>query len=268
MPSVTRAISPSMAGILEQLEIDQPALVTTAELAEIANARGVRTPAKVIAARLRERGWLLPTTRRGVYEFAPAAVAGPFSRQDPVTPLRAFLADAPDARAALTFQAAAWAYGLADRVPSRIEVAAADRTIAKRLPDAVDASVFDPRLPYQRAKAVPVLAPESVLVHMAARPTEVRSWSSALEWLPGVAAGAAWPALATELHERASTVRARTGYLISGMRPDLADAIEQGADLHGKTWFGPRRTLVRHDSRWGIADTILPFDPRRLGSVA
>lgn len=268
MTSTTRVISPSMAGILEQLEMEQPVLVTAAELARLANAQGVRTPAKVIAARLRARGWLLPTTRRGVYEFAPAAAAGPFSRHDPVTSLRAFLADEPDARAALTFQTAAWAHGLADRVPSRIEVAVADPKVVRRLPSAVDASVFDPRLPYRRAKAVPVLAVESLLVHMAAQPTRVRSWSSALEWLPGVAAEAEWPALATELEGRTSSVRARTGYLLSGARPDLADAVRQSSTLHGKTWFGPRRTLVRHDARWQIADTILPFDPRGMGSVA
>lgn len=257
-----------MAGILEQLELEQPLLVTTAELAHLADAHGVRTPAKVIAARMRERGWLLPTARRGVYEFAPAAVAGPFSRHDPVTPLRAFLATEPAARVALTFQAAAWAHGIARRVPSRIEVAAAKPALAKRLPVVVDASVFDPRLPYEGAKGVPVLAFESILVHMAGHPTDVRSWPSALEWLPEVAGAASWLDLDTELRGRPVSVCARTGYLLSGLRPDLADRVRRTTTLRGKTWFGPRRALVRHDARWEVADTILPFDPRRLEPVA
>lgn len=63
---MTRSISSSMAGVLEQLELDQPALVTSAELTRLLEAHGVRTPARIVAARLREEGWLLPTGRRSV----------------------------------------------------------------------------------------------------------------------------------------------------------------------------------------------------------
>ena len=42
-------------------------------------AVGVRTATRTVATRLRERGWLLPTGQRGVWEFAPAAVAGAYS---------------------------------------------------------------------------------------------------------------------------------------------------------------------------------------------
>jgi hypothetical protein len=28
------------------------------------------------------------------------------------------------------------------------------------------------------------------------------------------------------------------------------------------------RTTIRHDSRWQVADTLLPFDPRALEAVA
>lgn len=48
------------------------------------------------------------------------------------------------------------------------------------------------------------------------------------------------------------------------MRPDLADAIRESSPLHGKTWFGARGHLRRHDNTWQIADTSLPFDPRAL----
>ena len=72
----------------------------------------------------------------------------------------------------------------------RVEVAAADDRAAAQLPGALDVSVFMPRLPYGAAKGVPVLRPASVLTHMAASPTRVRSWVSAVEWLPEVAAEA------------------------------------------------------------------------------
>jgi hypothetical protein len=32
----------------------------------------------------------------------------------------------------------------------------------------------------------------------------------------------------------------------------------------GKVWFGQRGSLRRHDERWRIADTVLPFDPSEL----
>lgn len=264
---MTRTIPPSMGGILADLELEQPTLVTSAQLARLVEQHGVRTPAKVVAARLRERGWLLETGRRGVWEFAPAAVAGAHSRHDPVTPLRAFVAERPHVRCALTFQAAAWAYGVADRVPARLEVAAATSKLARQLPTSLAASVFDPHLAYRVLRAVPVLAIESVVVHMAARPASVRSWSSAVEWLPELAQRLDPGPLQHELTGRPASVHARTGYLLQGLRPDLAAVIGSAPRL-GKTWFGPRGRLRRHDATWQIADTLLPFDPRSLSPQA
>lgn len=111
---------------------------------------------------------------------------------------------------------------------------------------------------------MPVLAPESLLVHMATKPRVVRSWTSALEWLPELVGELSWERLSIELANRPSATSARTGYLIQGMRPDLASAVRDLGPPHGKTWFGPRGPLLRHDNAWQIADTSLPFDPRTL----
>lgn len=261
---MTRSIPPSLAGVLKRLELEQPVLVTMADLARLAEDEGVGTPVRVVAARLRERGWLLPTARRGVWEFAPGAVAGPYSRNDPVTPLRAFLAQHPQARCGLTFQAAAWAHGLADRVSARLDVAAAEARVARQLPDVLAVTVFAPKLGYERAKDVPILAVESVLVHMTSQPSAVRSWANVRDWLERLAAELVWPRLEAELEGRAVTVRARTGYLLQGVRPDLVSALASSTSIRGKSWFGPRRRLLRHDNRWQVADTVLPFDPRDL----
>lgn len=267
MSSVTRSIPPSLASVIEELELEQPTLVTADELTGILIDKQVGSDPYLVAARLRERGWLLATDRRGVWEFVPGAAAGPYSRHDPVTPLRAFLKVEPGAGAALTFQSAAWAHQLAERAPATLEVATTSKALAQRLPRSIEAYVFRPRLPYQTAKDVPVLSVESVIVHMAARPADVRYWMSAMEWLPRTAAKATWDRLTEELHERATSVRARTGYLLSGMRPDLAEQIRRSTTLRGKTWFGRRESLLHHDSEWQIADTLLPFDPRRLDPV-
>lgn len=257
---VTRAIPPSLAPILTQLELEGADLVTTARLDELVRALGIGTATRTVASRLRERGWLLPTGQRGVWEFAPGAVAGPYSRGGHTRLLRSVLART-DIACGLTFQAAAWAQGLADRAPARVEVAAATERDARRLPDELDVSVFAPTLGYDTAKDVPVLRPASVLVHMATTPKRVRSWASVLEWLPDVAVEAGADEVLNELRDRPATVAARVGYLLQGLRPDLADQI---VGPPTKTWFGPRRSIVRHDSRWQVADTLLPFDPRTL----
>lgn len=155
---LTRTIPSSLAPVLEQLELEQADLVTMRRLDEIVRSAGVGTQTRTVATRLRERGWLLPTGQRGVWEFVPAAVAGAHSRGGPARLLRAALARAA-VPCGLTFQAAAWAAGLADRAPAPIEVAAADAHAAARLPAALDVSVFAPRLPYSMAKGVPVLQP-------------------------------------------------------------------------------------------------------------
>lgn len=260
---MTRNIPPSLAPVLEQLELNADELVTTARLDELVRAAGIDTPTRIVAARLRERGWLLETGQRGVWEFAPAAVAGPHSRGGPTRLLRSVLARR-EVPCGLTFQAAAWALGLADRAPLRVEVAMANEHDVRWMPAGLDISIFTPRLPYQTAKNVPVLDPASVLTHMAAAPTRVRSWTSAVEWLPDLAAEAAATDTLSELEGRPATVRARLGYLLQGLRPDIAGELTEPAT---KTWFGPRRRLIRHDERWQMADTLLPFDPRDLEAV-
>ena len=265
---MTRHIAPSLAGLLERLELDQPDLVTSEDLARLVEEAGLRTPTKVVASRLRDAGWLLPTARRGVWEFAPASAAGRYSWHDPVMPLRAFLSKRPSARCGLTFQAAAWAHGLADRAPNRLEVAAADRELARQLPKVLAASVFVPHLDYVQKRGVPTLQIESALAHMVSRPGAVRSWESAREWLPALAAELQDDPLTQELKQRPATVRARAGYLLQGMRPDLADRLFTTSPPRVKTWFGAHGPLRRHDNRWQIADTLLPFDPRHLPRAA
>lgn len=96
-----RTVSRSLAAIVEDLEVDQPELVTMPTLRDLLERHGVATPANVVAARLRILGWLLDTGTRGVWEFSPASRAGPISRGDPTLPLSAALAAQPALPAAL-----------------------------------------------------------------------------------------------------------------------------------------------------------------------
>jgi len=264
---MTRSISATMAPVLERLELDRPDVVTTAALGQLLDEYGVASPTRVVAARLRASGWLLPTEQRGVWEFAPAAQAGPYSSHDPLLPFRAFVSVHSGHSCALTFQVAAWARGLADRVPTRLEVAAGTIRIARQLPRTMTISVFRPVLEAEQVRAVPVLRPESILVHMAAKPNDVRSWASAREWLPAVAAELGG-SIMDELRTRPHTVRVRTGYLLQGLRPDIAEAIRDEFGPPDRTWFGRRGEAKRHDRAWRITDTLLPFNPADMGEMA
>src|ERR1700689_2832648 len=92
------------------------------QLAVLAEQAGLRTPAKVIAARLRATGWLLPTAQRGVYEFAPGSHAGAYGHGDPFIDLRAAML-AEHYPVAVALQSALWLHGIAERAPDRHELA-------------------------------------------------------------------------------------------------------------------------------------------------
>jgi hypothetical protein len=261
---MARSIPGWLSGVVERLELDRPELVTTGDIARMAEAEGLSVPAGVIASRLRLLGWLLPTPQRGVWEFAPAEVAGAYSSADPLLPLKAFAAANPSARCALSFQSAAWALGLADRPGARIDVAFAARPKVK-VPDQVSASTFVPALVPARERGVEALRPASVVAHMAQRPGAVRSWQSAEEWLPEVAAEVEAEELLAELAPRPRAVRAKAGYLLQGVRPDLADAVARGFSPSSKVRLGNGPRTLRTDPRWQVADTLLPFAPGELG---
>lgn len=255
-----RTLSSTLATVVEELELDQPIVVTTAVLRDIADRCGLRTEPFLIAARLRRAGWLLPTDRRGVWEFAPGAHAGPIGHADPTLPLQVALAANPALPAALALATAAWALGFADRRPATLDVAV---PVGTRVPVPLARGTavvsFTSHVGYAAAKGVPCHRPESVLVHLAAAPTAPRSWQSVLQWLPDVAAEADAEVFAAELHARPRAVAVRAGYLLSGMRPDLAAPLV--ADVGDPVRFGPRAAEpLRHVASWRVLDSLLPSD--------
>lgn len=263
MSNMTRSLPGWLAPVVEQLELDQPSTVTVDELRAMLESTGISTSASVVAQRLRERGWLLATGVRGVYEFAPAAHAGPVGRGDPFGLVHAVLASHPDSSIVVALGSAAWAHGLADRTPEVLEVAFASSerpSIAVRR--AARPVTFDARLPPEARKGVPVHSLATMLVHMAAKPRDVRGWGSAAEWLGDAVVEAGEERVMLELEGRPESVRRRLGYLIHGVHPQLAERLRGSSS--SKVWFGPRGPLRQHDESWGIADTVLPFAPSDL----
>jgi hypothetical protein len=265
---MARSLSPTLASVVEDLELDQPVIVTAELLRAIVARHQLGTSPKVVAARLRQAGWLLPTGRRGVWEFAPGAHAGPIGHGDPTLPLQASLAAEPGVPAALALATAAWAHGYADRLPATLDIAVPVGTrVSAAIARVMAVSTFTTTVGYTTAKGVPCHRPESVLVHLASSPTAPRSWASTLEWLPDLAVEMTAEVFAAELEGRARAVSVRAGYLLSGLRPDLAAPLQALAG--GVVRFGSRtEPLRRHAGSWRVLDYLLPSDPSTWEPVA
>lgn len=262
-----RSLSKQLAPIVAELELRQPILVTLEELALLAEQAGLRTPAKVIAARLRATGWLLPTGQRGVYEFAPGSHAGPYGHGDPFIDLRAAIL-AEHYPVAVALLSALWLHGIAERAPDRHELAVpVGATVPGSLKQRMRVVHFTARLPIADIDQLSVHQPSTILVHLATRPGDVRGWTTFAEALPELAARSSADDLERELNGRPGVVRPRLAYLLSGVAPEVADRL-QPATPQSVTWFGRSRASRRFDKHFNVADGLLPFDPRALAETA
>ncbi len=257
---MTRTIPPTLAPLLELLELERPSVVTVERLAEMARTAGVPGRLNMIVKRLASRGWLLPTAARGSWEFVPADRAGPYSSQDPWLPLRGILTGRPDLPVRVALGSALWLLDLADRGPDRPEIAVPPGLrLPLTLPTSYRVTRFAPGLPAQEVQGLPVEAPASLLVHLAERPAAVRSWEAVLAALPRLLERVTAADLAAELKGRTAATRARCGYLLAPYAPDLLANLESAPG--GTTWFGPRGPVRRYDARWRVVDTVLPREP-------
>jgi predicted transcriptional regulator of viral defense system len=261
--TLTRSLSPALARIVTELELDQAFLVTIEDLERIRVEAEVRTSARLLAKRLRDRGWLLPTEQVGVWEFAPGSHAGPIGRGHPFRAVQAAIRADPELEVAVCLGSALWARGLLDKTPAHPEVALKkNETTPASLRKAARVVHFDWRLPTQKLRGTPTHTLATVLVHLAARPSEVKSWSPILETLPELLEQTRVEDIHTELKGRPGAVKTRLAYLVHGIDPALA--FQLAPESHGKVWFGPRGRLKRHNQRFNLADTVLPISPAQL----
>ncbi len=262
-----RSLPAWLAGIVAELELDRPSVVTREQVEELRTRTGARAPAHRIIAELSARGWLLKTGTHGTWEFIPGERAGAISSGDPFLALRATLKTTPDSRASVALGSALWLLDVSDRAPDRHEVALPKNTL---VPVAIKRAYrvvrHDARLDADRIKDLPVHRAATVLVHLACKPTDVRSWGSVLDALPELLARSPEGEIREELAGRSHATRVRFAYLVSGLAPDLVE--QMGIKPAGKVWFGPRGQLRRHNARWQVADTVLPMAPPGTESEA
>lgn len=255
-----RSVPSWLAGVVEELELERPRAVTPDLVREICGRRGVDGAAREIIRELARRGWLLKTGVHGAWEFVPGERAGPIRSGDPFLPLHATLEIMPDLPVSVALGSALWQLNISDRAPDRHELALPRGTyVPVALKRAYRTIHHDARLEPARVQELPVHRPPTVLVHLAARPKDVRSWGSVLDRLPALLDASREEEIRVELEGRRHATRVRFAYLVAGLAPDLVERL--GIEPAGKVWFGPRGSLRRHDARWQIADTLLPAPP-------
>lgn len=261
---MARSIPTSLAPVVEALELEQPLVVTSRQLADIVAATSVETPAAVVIQRLHDRGWLAKTGVRGAWEFIPGAHAGPYPHGDPFLVLRAQFAVTPDLAARVALGSALWLHELSDRAPDQHELSLPpNHTAPTAIKTAFRVVRFEPRSPAVTKHRLPVQAPATILTHLADAPGDVRSWNDVLEALPDLVRMTSRDDLTNEARCRPHATRVRLAYLLETIAPDLVRALDVSAG--SKVWFGPRRSLRRHNARWNIADTVLPYPPDEFG---
>ncbi|WP_337171558.1 type IV toxin-antitoxin system AbiEi family antitoxin [Gemmatimonas aurantiaca] len=267
---MTRSIPPSLAPLVALLELERPTIVSVPQLTALIGRTVMRTPPRVAIQRLAARGWLLPTGVRGMWEFAPGERAGAFSSGDPLMPVQAALAAAssrvPAQQPSIALGSALWLHDLADRAPDIPEVAMPERAaVPAALARLCRVVHFSAKVaPVRKRGSLLVHTPATILVHLAHRPRDVRSWASILEMLGRLVDAANEAQIHQELAGRPHATRIRLAYLLSGVAPALAERLEPIP--RGKVWFGPRRPVRHHDAHLNVADTVLPIPPRTIGA--
>jgi hypothetical protein len=264
--TLTRRLSGALARVVAHLELDQPPVVTTADLERIIAEEDIGTAPRVLAARLRHEGWLLPLPLPGVWEFAPGAHAGPIGRGDPFILVRAISAKRPRLNPHVCGVTAMWAHSMIDRFDPRIDVAISlIGSPPASVRELVTVTRFEPHTKPDMRHQVPILRPAALIVHAATHPTSIR-WGDAHAGMAELIDRIDPSELTIEVDARPESVRARVAYLIHGVRPDLAEQVLP--EQPGRVWFGPRRQVHRYCPRFGIADTLLPFDPSDLNDAS
>jgi hypothetical protein len=258
---MTRKITPSLAAIVEELELEKARLVTRQHLGTLRAKNDTKPALPHLVRDLKAQGWIASTGVRGVYEFVPGSRAGRYPSGDPLQPLRAALADSDTLKAAVALGSAVAMLNIADRGPDRPEVAVAPRSKPPRgLVQRMRVVRYEWRLPTTLIDGLPVHQPATILVHIAHRPTQVRSWGAVLEILPALTEAVTPDALRIELTGRPKATSTRLAYLIASIAPNLLTTFAPQRS-RGLVWFGPRRRSLRYDNDWNVADTILPMSP-------
>lgn len=258
-PKTTRKLSNILAAIVEELELQQPRVVSREDIAQIMRDRDLGTWTDALTFRLRKEGWLLPLRTRGVWEFAPGARAGAYGGGDPHIELRATLRRDPEFPGQLAYESAAWLQGLVQRAPVREVLSLPNRTEAPVALSGYRIVHQRPSLSTLDKDGLPVWRIESLITLIAVRPEAYHDWPNTMQWLASAAAKIDASMIRDELKGRPVSVRVRTAYLLDrgGNRSQARALVGDIGAGAGPIFLGPRTKDARFDKRYNLYDSLL-----------
>jgi len=252
-----RTIPPGLAPLVEILELEQPRVVTATQLGRWAEKGGVRWPTDLLIRRLRERGWLLDLTTKGVWEFAPASRAGALGSGDPLIELRATLARDPSAPFVVAAESAAYLHGLSSRRPDPDVIGAPEEVRPPKALKALRIVRWRPACDPVTRDGLPTWALPTLLAFMGTRPGRYHDWANVGEWLGPAAKQAAVSDLARELEHRPRSAWARTAYLVDiGGQGEAARALLSQAPPGKGPYYLGERNGGRYVNPFEVVDTV------------
>lgn len=244
--TVTRAIPTSMAGVIQQLELDGDTVVTLKRLAEILSADG-RTSGqdqtRAIAYDLQKAGWLGSLRTRGAWEFLPGARGGAYGSGDRFIEFRAQEAVNPTWQGALAMESAASVLGYAQRVP-RKEVVALPQ--GSRPPKALSHDWRFLQLTVAQdgltvMSGVRTWNLEGLIYGIAVRPSSYEDVAGLAQWLPDSADEVDVAVLIDLLRDAKPAARQRAAYILgSAGAASAKSAIVAEFPPKETAWLGPR----------------------------
>ena len=261
--TTTRTLPRRLAGIVEQLELEQPRVVTMAELTRMAIQTGASTnqaEAAKLAYWLQHLGWLGSVRTRNVWEFNPGSRAGAYGSGDRFIEFRAQLAADPDWPGVLAMESAASVLGLAQHLPNREVVALPAGTARpKALSNWRRVSVDLPPQGRDVTDDLPHWNLDGLLAGVARKPSGYADLAGLGQWLPDAGGRLHASDIMACLDGAPTPAWQRAAYLarIAGAE-GVANQLLQTRPPTNPAWFGPTRTAgASYDAAAKVLDADL-----------
>ena len=258
-----RSLPQRLVGMVEQLELDQPRVVTMTELARIAVATGAcdsAAGAAKLAYWLQDLGWLGSLRTKGVWEFNPGSRAGAFGSGDRFIEFRAQQAAHPDWPGVLAMESAASLLGLAQHIPG-YEVVAIPRgfPVPKALSDWRSVTINLPPVGLTISDDLPNWNLDGLLAGIAIRPSGYQDLAGLAQWLPDVGPQLHAEIMRACLQDAPVSAWQRAAYLarIAGAT-SVANHLLTAHPPVAAAWFGGTHTAgARYDPVTQVSDSSL-----------
>lgn len=257
---MARTIPPSLAHVVEQLELDGALIVTVADLARLSGPDTSDSAARQVAYELQRAGWLGQLRTRNAWEFLPGARGGPIGSEDRFIEFRARQATDPKWPGVLAMESAATLHGLAQRLPTQEVVALPKDT---PLPKAFAGDWRSVSLDLgangtTSINGLPTWTIDALLVGVAARPSGYRDVAGLGQWLELGAHRAHVSDIISLLKSQGAATRQRAAYLFSATAfTEKAGEVLRAYPPRQPVWFGPRTAGGHYDANCMINDTLL-----------